>query len=508
MGLWLLPSVAAIIVLLLATRPTAKPVQIRLWAEIATGLIVAGLPFLCVMATSWPVTCALIILQLWLVILPLRLLFGRLDWAFLRGSTLFNAVLWAGLVFVSLLTQYISAVIAFSELWMILAITVSLGFIAQLVWTLKHYRLRKLKKPVELAQLPTVSVCIPARNEDTVLLECLQSVLASDYPKLEIIVLDDCSQDKTAGIVRQFAHDGVRFIQGELPASGWLGKNQAMQTLAEHASGDYMVCIGVDVRLQPHSISRLVHYTLSAQAQMVSVLPQNTHGLDKSTLLSPLQYFWQVVLPISARRVPVSSKAWIINTDVLKSLGGFASVKHKVVPEGSFALRLASSNSYRFLLSNDQLGLTEQKKWSSQVETSIRLLYPTCKRQPFYVVMALAVTCGLLLAPFIVAITLVVSSQQTLVFWLSIVAAILLWVSYGLVRFRTHPSTWPLATLLFPFSLMQECVLFVVSMLQYEFGDVNWKGRNVCYPVIATQPSGVSFVPAGAQSPVRKSSRG
>ena len=40
-------------------------------------------------------------------------------------------------------------------------------------------------------QLPSVSVCIPARNETHAMSECLESVLASDYPKLEAIVLDD-----------------------------------------------------------------------------------------------------------------------------------------------------------------------------------------------------------------------------------------------------------------------------------------------------------------------------
>ena len=51
--------------------------------------------------------------------------------------------------------------------------------------------------------------------------------IASDYPKLEIIVLDDCSQDRTAEIIRNFAHDGVRFIQSEDNKDNWLDKNKA-----------------------------------------------------------------------------------------------------------------------------------------------------------------------------------------------------------------------------------------------------------------------------------------
>jgi hypothetical protein len=58
------------------------------------------------------------------------------------------------------------------------------------------------------------------------------------------------------------------------------------------------------------------------------------------------------------------------------------------------------------------------------------------------------------------------------------------WLGYCLVVARTHTFTWPVTLLLMPIALAQEVVLLVVSMLTYEFGDVNWKGRNVCYPVI------------------------
>jgi len=70
-----------------------------------------------------------------------------------------------------------------------------------------------------------------------------------DYPKLEIIVLDDCSQNKhTPEIIRSFAHDGVRFIQGEHPKPTWLAKNQAYDRLAQESSGEFILFCGVDVR--------------------------------------------------------------------------------------------------------------------------------------------------------------------------------------------------------------------------------------------------------------------
>ncbi len=493
MELWLLPTLVAA-ALLLAVTHTRLPQHSRgqrVFGEVATGLLVAGLPFLVV--TSYPLWAkiGLVVLHMWLFILPLRLIFGRLDDAFLRASMLGNVLLWLGLntgIVTVVWASHASPEWLHVEFVPLIGACVAIGFIMQLTWALRRYGLRTLRKPLPLAKLPTVSVCIPARNEDAVLMECIQSVVASDYPKLEVLVLDDCSQDKTAEVVKQFAHNGVRFVQGDTPATGWLGKNQAMQTLSAQASGELLIFMGVDVRLQPHSISRMVHYALATQAQMVSVVPQNLRQADVGTIFGTLQYFWQTVWPLSKRHVPVSSKMWLINAGVLKELGGFKSVQHKIIPEMSFACRLSASQSYRFLLSNSELGVTEDKKWRSQIDTSLRVLYPTFKRQPFYALLGMMAIAVLLVTPFVwVALGVVVAETATF-FGLSCVAAVLLLVAFALVRVRTHPRTWWLAVVVLPVTLVQEIVLITVSVLGYEFGEVNWKGRNVCYPVISADP--------------------
>ena len=61
--------------------------------------------------------------------------------------------------------------------------------------------------------------------------DCLERVVASTYPKLEIIVLDDHSQDNTSALIKSFAHKGVRFVEGTKLPEGWLGKNHALQLL-------------------------------------------------------------------------------------------------------------------------------------------------------------------------------------------------------------------------------------------------------------------------------------
>lgn len=122
--------------------------------------------------------------------------------------------------------------------------------------------------------LPTVSVCIPARNETNAMTECLESVLGSDYPKLEVIVLDDNSSDNTSHLIKAFAHGGVRFIKGDPLPDDWLGKNFALETLLGDASGKYVLFMDVDTSVTRSSIRLMVEQLKRDNVDMLSVIPQ------------------------------------------------------------------------------------------------------------------------------------------------------------------------------------------------------------------------------------------
>ena len=108
-----------------------------------------------------------------------------------------------------------------------MVITVVIGLLLVSAWLgawhgIRLYRsMKRSRLPDDVpaaVDVPSVSVCIPARNETHAMAECLERVLASDYPKLEILVFDDNSADDTSTIIRSFAQEGVRFVAGtELP---------------------------------------------------------------------------------------------------------------------------------------------------------------------------------------------------------------------------------------------------------------------------------------------------
>ena len=66
------------------------------------------------------------------------------------------------------------------------------------------FAIKKKKKPIY--NNPFVSVIVPAYNEEKVIANCIDSILASEYPDFEVILVDDGSHDNTLQIMKQYVH--------------------------------------------------------------------------------------------------------------------------------------------------------------------------------------------------------------------------------------------------------------------------------------------------------------
>lgn len=340
-------------------------------------------------------------------------------------------------------------------------------------------------------ELPTLSVAIPARNETDDLQACLQSLIASDYPKLEIVVLDDCSQTRrTPEIIRGFAHDGVRFVQGEEPQEIWLPKNQAYDRLVEEVSGDYVLFCGVDVRFEPTTLRQVMNTMLARRKKMMSILPERAPGArSRAALAQAMRYVWELVPPRRLfRRPPVISSCWVIEKEALKALGGFDAARRSILPEAHFARRLAVIDGYSFMRAGRNPGLTSVKSAADQRDTAVRMRYPQLHRRPENV-FALSLAEGLLiLAPFGLAIGGAFFHAGMAAIILAAAACVLLTVTYVIVGLSTKISSWWFGIVAIAPVIAYDLVLLHYSMWQYEFSEVDWKGRNICVPAMHVIP--------------------
>jgi glycosyltransferase involved in cell wall biosynthesis len=359
----------------------------------------------------------------------------------------------------------------------VLLIVASL-MIRQLWFAMKHFTPpiydSKLGKE---ADMPSVTVCIPARNEMHALTECLVKVIASDYEKLEIIVLDDASVDNTSSLIKSFAKDGVRFVEGKALSAGWLGKNHALQGLLHEASGTYLLFMDVDTRIAPNAISNLVRYATSQHVSMVSVLPRREDSWRASVLFSPLRYFWEIIFH-SKSSPATASNAWLINRQVLlERFNGFEALKAVVQPESKLSVSLAETNQYRFLIGTTEFGFAYEKKWRSQLTTSTRLLFPLFENKIYMAVIGI-LDLFILLVPAVV-VTSMFFTEIGALHSIGLVIALLYAGMYGWYLRRVWNKGVFLGALLWPVSLLQEIVLVVASVYQYKRRTVEWKDRKV-----------------------------
>jgi glycosyltransferase involved in cell wall biosynthesis len=135
-------------------------------------------------------------------------------------------------------------------------------------------------RPAPDTDCPPISLLFAARDEEEKLPASLATLAALDYPELEIIAVDDRSEDATGRILDDFAHrhKGFEVVHVRNLPPGWLGKPHGLQTAYEASTGDWLLFTDADVRFQPDVLRRamalakqrnLDHLTLFGDVEMI-----------------------------------------------------------------------------------------------------------------------------------------------------------------------------------------------------------------------------------------------
>lgn len=141
--------------------------------------------------------------------------------------------------------------------------------------------LRRLSdKASDPAAWPLLSVMVPARDEGPHIAAGLKSLLASDYPNLEVIAIDDRSTDDTGRVMDELAAADPRLKVihiTELPA-GWLGKNHAMSVGQQAARGEWLLFTDGDVVFEPDALRRSLRYSIAEHLDLLTLFPHMIPG--------------------------------------------------------------------------------------------------------------------------------------------------------------------------------------------------------------------------------------
>ncbi len=128
---------------------------------------------------------------------------------------------------------------------------------------------------VEPETWPTVSVLIPARNEAATLADAVHSLLEVDYPALEIVIIDDRSEDATGEIAEGLAREDARIrrLRIETLPDGWTGKVHAMHGGVAASEGEWLLFTDADIHFSPSVLKRAIAHCLQRQHDFLTLFP-------------------------------------------------------------------------------------------------------------------------------------------------------------------------------------------------------------------------------------------
>lgn len=163
------------------------------------------------------------------------------------------------------------------------------------IYDIQQYRVKKSskKRSRTRGKSPLVSIIIPAHNEELSIERCLDSIRCSTYRKVEVIVHNDFSTDKTARIVRQYIKAHPKFNLRLISRRHNVGKAGGVNySIKKHAKGQLIMTLDADCVLQKRAIKMATNYFSDPTVVGVAA---NVKIMDHPSVLGLLQKFEHLV---------------------------------------------------------------------------------------------------------------------------------------------------------------------------------------------------------------------
>ena len=196
-----------------------------------------------------------------------------------------------------------------------------------------NYKEFKRRLNIRFEEYPTVSILIPAHNEEVVIKETIQAIMRLDYPKekLEVLLINDNSSDRTGAIIDRYAkkHSYIQSVHTQPPYAG-KGKSSALNQGLKHSTGDIIVVYDADNTPEPEAVSNLVLGFLKdekagAIVGKFRVINANKNLLTRLINIETLTFQWlaQAGRWFWFRMTTIPGTNFAIRRSILEQLGGW-----------------------------------------------------------------------------------------------------------------------------------------------------------------------------------------
>jgi chlorobactene glucosyltransferase len=330
---------------------------------------------------------------------------------------------------------------------------------------------------------PRLSVLVPARNEELRLRPCISTLSDSDFPILEILILDDHSTDGTAALVQQRAKGDprIRLISGQPLPEGWVGKPWACHQLAQQAKGDYLLFVDADTRFSDITLSQAVHLAHEQQSDLLSLWPYLESLSWSERLVIPFVHlFILFYLPHWAKGSlrcfgAANGQFVLFRRTAYEKIKGHESVRNHMVEDIAIARNMRAAGFKVLNLDGTNPGHSialvrcrMYTRFSEVWEGFTKNLYPSFDGNFFAFFFFQSVQAVVFLSPFLLLFT---PFRGPLV-WTEIAIIVALRLSLA-HRFRQSY----IGALLHPFGQLLVLAIAMNSWLQSLRGRLPWKGR-------------------------------
>jgi chlorobactene glucosyltransferase len=345
------------------------------------------------------------------------------------------------------------------------------------------------------AELPFVSVIVPARNEGTKIRRCIESLAQQNYPHYEVIAIDDRSTDDTGAIIQDIAscYEHVKAVRGQDAPPGWIGKCNALVHGVKEANGKWFLFTDADTCHTPESLRYSVSYALANNAELISFMPvQELGSFWEQAVMPILLGSFLCGDPMNTINDKTNDRAYaygqyiLVRRNVYEAVGGHASVHDQILDDISFA-RVVKNHGYHIMAADGRL-LYKVRMYTdldSLWQGWTKNLFALIECQLLYLVLVISLINTAVIGPFIqlamIAWMILTGDQSGMVPFYTAVTAVELGLLYAWYKrcAEHYLGVGLLQFFLLPLGSLTVSVLYLHSAYLYLSGTkVSWKGRK------------------------------
>jgi glycosyltransferase involved in cell wall biosynthesis len=323
---------------------------------------------------------------------------------------------------------------------------------------------------------PQVSIIVPARNEESCLAPCLQSLTTQAGVSFEIIVVDDHSTDRTRAIALSFPT--VQLIDAAPLSAGWTGKNNALISGARHAHGKWLLFTDADTVHLPGSLSRSLQEAHSTGAALLSFSPkQIVVGFWEKAVMPVIfaelasKYRPSQVSNPNSPAAAANGQYILVTRDAYTAVGGHEAVKNSLLEDVELARAIKQSGRKLFFRYAGDAVQTRMYRSFLQLREgwtkNLAILFPAPGCLALWRFLEFAV-----LVASLALLIFALAARDFLYAPLYLLSPLL-----TLLRISRAHFAWD-ATVLAPLGLPLFSYLLLRSKLAHRVGRVSWKGRT------------------------------